>query len=65
MKETVKRPIDNGKKTYLNPTMEVEQHELQAALLVGISGGQPNSLDIKQEEEWPVDPETEQPFAPW
>ena len=65
MKKSIITIVRHNRLTYETPLTKVCQIEVQFHLLT-TSGGK-KTLDIidDSEEEWPIDPETNQPLPPW
>lgn len=64
MKKNIITIADNGRHTYQTPTMR--EHELQLEhLLIVVSGEETLDIIDEEEEEWPQDPGTGTPYAPW
>lgn len=56
---------DDGRRAYETPTMDVHQLTTGQPLLVVSGEQQTMDIILEEEEEWPVDPDTNQPFLPW
>ena len=65
MKNSIITIADNHRRAYESPSMAVYQMCMQHTLL-SVSGEE-KTMEIfdDNEEEWPVDPNTDQPFSPW
>lgn len=65
MKNSIITIAGNHRRAYESPSMAVYQMSMQHTLL-SVSGEE-KTMEIfdDNEEEWPVDPNTDQPFSPW
>ena len=64
MKKNIITIANNGKRTYQHPTMR--EHELQLEhTLFEVSVDETLDIIDEEEEEWPQDPGTGKPYAPW
>lgn len=65
MKNSIITIADNYRRAYESPSMAVYQMCMQHTLL-SVSGEE-KTMEIfdDNEEEWPVDPNTNLPFSPW
>lgn len=65
MKNSIITIADNHRRAYKSPSMAVYQMSMQHTLL-SVSGEE-KTMEIfdDNEEEWPVDPNTNRPFSPW
>lgn len=53
------------RKAYTPPQLNIVVLSLGCIMLTQSEKGQKKNLDIYEEEEWPTDPETQQPYTPW
>ncbi len=65
MKKSIIAIVGDDRQTYETPSIKVCQIEVQFHLLT--TSGEKKTLDIidDSEEEWPIDPDTNQPLPPW
>jgi hypothetical protein len=64
MKKNIITIVNNGKRAYQTPTLR--EHELQLEqTLFEVSVDETLDIIDEEEEEWPQDPGTGKPYAPW
>jgi hypothetical protein len=64
MKKNIITIANNGKRTYQTPTLREYEMQFEHTLFEASVN---ETLDIidEEEEEWPEDPSTGKPYAPW
>jgi len=64
MKKNIITIVNNGRRAYQTPTLR--EHELQLEhTLFEVSVNETLDIIDEEEEEWPKDPGTGKPYAPW
>ena len=64
MKKNIITITNNGRRAYQTPTLR--EHELQLEhTLFEVSVDETLDIIDEEEEEWPEDPSTGKPYAPW
>ena len=64
MKKIIMTIADNGKRAYQKPDMELLDILIEPTLQT-LSDQETLDIIHEEEEEWPENPDTGQPYAPW